>query len=206
MSKLLRIDASPRHEGSHSRKLADDLVARWLKSNPNGEVVVRDLAQNPVPHVDQAMLGAVLDPDYRSKPDQVELAALSDELIDELKSADDVLVATPMYNFTVPSVLKAWIDHIVRMEETFSVDEQGRYAGLLSTKRVWIATSSGGVFSEGPLAGFNHLGPYLESLFRFLGVENVESVALENTQAPPEVMQRAQEKATSRLDELFAEA
>lgn len=206
MSRLLRLDSSPRVEDSHSRELAADVERRWRAANPGGEVVVRDLAATPVPHLNQTTLSAFLDPDYRDKPDLKAAAAFSDELIAELKAADEVIVSAPMYNFSVPSVLKAWIDHIVRYGLTFEVTGPGEYRGLLETNRVWIVTSAGGAYSEGPFQAYNFLAPYLEALFGFLGVTDVTRVGVENTEVTPEAMKVSRDAATTKLQELFGEA
>lgn len=198
MSRLLRIDSSPRTQGSRSRELADDLVARWRTANPGGEIVVRDLAADPVPHMEQSVLGVMVDPDQAGSP----LLALSNELVAELKSADEILVSAPMYNFTVPSALKAWIDHIVRFGLTFEVLPEGGFRGLLEARKVWIVTSAGGVYSEGPFQAMDHLGPYLETLFGFMGVEDVTRIGVENTM-DPEGMEASRTAARAKLDGLL---
>lgn len=206
MTTMLRIDASPRVEGSHSRSLADELTSRWMAAHPDGTVVVRDLATDPVPHVTQDMLAAIMDPEYRNDPGKAASAALSDELIAQLKAADELVIATPMYNFTVPSGLKAWIDNIVRHGETFAVSDQGEYTGLLKTKKAWVVLSSGGTFSEGPFAAHDHLGPYLEGLLRFLGVADVTVLRHENTEFTPEMSKMSRDKAVDELRAMLGEA
>lgn len=202
MARLLRIDSSPRTEGSHSRKIADEVERLWRDANPGGDVVVRDLTDRPVPHVDQRLLTAISDPDYRTKDDQRAIAALSDELVAELKSADELLISAPMYNFTVPSVLKAWIDHIVRWGLTFDLDANG-YRGLLDTKRAILVTAAGGQYHEPPAATMDHLTPYLETVLRFIGVKDITAVRVEGTAYGKEAAAASEATAAAAVAEIF---
>jgi len=200
--KLLRIDASPRSNGSPSRELADAVVRRWRSIHPQGEVVERDLATNPVPHVDEDSILSFQNPDAPS----LAQSDLSLELIAELRDADELVISTPLHNFSIPSVLKAWIDHVVRRDHTFTVTPEGEYRGLLKTECVWAVTAPGTATGDGPLAELNHVGPYLENLFRFLGAHDVKHVGVETTAASGDAFQISRDLADRRLRELLGRA
>lgn len=180
MATLLRIDASARTEDSHSRSLGDVLQAEWSRAHPEGEVVVRDLARQAVAYINDATIKA-----YYTPPDDMTDASrqatiLSDELIAELLAADTLLITTPMYNFSIPAVLKGWIDQIVRVNHTFGVDENGLH-GLIKNKQAYIATAYGTQFSGTPLEAYDFLRPYLKTLLEFLGFERVDIFSVEST-------------------------
>src|SRR5262245_46329995 len=126
---LLRIDASARTEGSHSRTLADGVQARWLKAHPHGRVIRRDLAVAPQAHIEAATIQGFYTPPEQMTPELRAATAQSDELIAELKAAHTVLIAAPIYNFSIPSSLKAWIDQVVRIGHTFAYQD-GQFTGL----------------------------------------------------------------------------
>lgn len=132
MKTLLRIDASARAAGSYSRALADYVQERWQQTYPAGQIIVRDLAGAPVPHLDQATIAAfqAATPDVPPSPNAA--LALSTTLIDELRAADLVLLSTPLYNFNVPSPLKAYFDHVVRTGQTIDAEAVTRFL-----QRVW---------------------------------------------------------------------
>lgn len=186
MSTLLRIDSSSRITTSHSRALGDYFEKTWCARNPNDRVVRRDLVSKPIPHiVDQTILGYYT-PAEQLTPELRAATALSDRLITELQSADVLLLTVPMYNFSIPSALKAWIDQIVRIGHTFSYDGQN-FTGLVSVKRAYVlcAYGAGGYTDGGPFSAFNFLEPYLKSLLGFLGILEVQFFAVQATTADP---------------------
>ena len=200
MSTLLRIDASARHNESVSRALADQVQSHWEKANPNGQVVTRDLANQPVAHITETTIRGFYSPVL-----DAELAAavqLSDELIEELLAADEVLLSTPMYNFSVPSALKAYIDQIVRINRTFAVVE-GQLQGLVSDKRVYVVLAEGAAYQESPMTDYDFLRPYLDRLFRFLGMQQLEFLTIEATTMDEKAMLASRDIATARINELF---
>ena len=173
MKTLLRIDASVRHHGSYSRTLGDFFVAQWQNHNPRGKVILRDLRDKPVPHLTQAVADAFFSP----QPDRHQLA-LSDELIHELKSSNHILITCPMYNFQLPSSLKAYIDHVVRNNETIQYTPSG-YRGLLTGKKAYIITVTGGKrFIPAPYQAFEN---YLKTILGFMGIQDTTSFSLEGT-------------------------
>jgi FMN-dependent NADH-azoreductase len=178
MNKLLKITSSTRGADSYSNQLADAFETKWKNQNSKGEVMVRDLTQTTLPHVTQAFIEAMYTP-LESRDERVhEILALSDELISELREVDTIVLALPMYNFGVPSVVKAYIDQISRVGETFSMDENG-FTGLLTGKKLVICSAYGADFIE--MRSMDFVEPYLKSLFRFLGFTDISYFALEGT-------------------------
>ncbi|MBC7143300.1 MAG: NAD(P)H-dependent oxidoreductase, partial [Rhodobacteraceae bacterium] len=142
MTRILRIESSIKGEASVSRKLTDRLLARLIAAHPGAEVTERDLSQG-VPAIDGAWIGAIFTPADQRTPDQAKIAAYSDTLLDEVKAADLLVIALPVYNFGVPAQLKSWIDHLARKGETFTYTDKGP-EGLLKNKRAIVALSSDG--------------------------------------------------------------
>ena len=177
MPHLLKIDVSPRGNQSVSRQLGNQFLADWQKKHAGGQVTTRDLATNTLPYVDlQWIAGAYTPPDQHTDAHK-EALKISDELIAELKSADHLLITTPMYNFAIPAVLKAWIDHIVRAGNTFSVSPTGSYKGLVEGKKATIIIASGGDYSAGgPAEAYDQESTYLRSILGFIGITDVTVV------------------------------
>ena len=173
---LLLLDASPRGERSHSRKLGQEFLTAWQAAHPEGRAVVRDLGHEPPPFINEAWVEGAF-----TAPDQHSLAArsairVSDRFVDELLAADEVVIATPIYNLTVPAALKAWIDQIVRFGRTFTSGASG-FDGLAKGKRVKVLAASGSDFRlTGPGAGYNFLEPYLRAILGFIGITDVTFV------------------------------
>src|SRR5260221_8537960 len=130
MMSLLHIDSSANLEGSHSKALAREFVANWQKQNPGEEVIYRDLGSRPVPPIDQHFIAGLHVPPDQRTPEQAAAYPISDELIDELIAADSYVFAVPMYNFSVPSHFKAYIDQVVRIGRTIGLGASG-IEGLL---------------------------------------------------------------------------
>ena len=173
---LLVIDASPRTASSHSRKVSAEYVDAWRASHPNGKIVTRDLTHEPPPFVTEAwVVGAYAPVEAQSDTSRAAIA-VSNRYIEELFAADEVLIATPMYNLNVPAALKAWIDQIVRSGRTFAVGANG-YEGLAKGKRAKVIVASGGDFRPGtPGAAFDFLSPYLRGILGFIGITDVEFI------------------------------
>lgn len=194
MTRILYILTSVMGEGSKSRDVANTLVESLKSDHPGAVVTVRDLAAEPVPHLSATTLGAFFAPAESHSPAQAEAAALSDTLIGELEAADFVVIATPMYNFSIPSTLKSWIDHIARAGRTFRYTENGP-EGLLASKPVFIVESRGGIYSEGPAQAMDFQEPYLRTVFGFLGIEDVSVVRAEGLAISPESAEQSVSKA-----------
>ena len=201
---LLRIDASARVQGSHSRAVADAYQAAWAALHPGGSVVVRDLVQTPVPHIHRdTILGFYTPP--QELGDRLKAAtALSDTLIGELRAADTLLLSTPMYNFSVPSVLKAWIDQVVRAGHTFAYTEEKGLHGLIEHKNAVVVTSAGAAYYGTALQHLDFLNPYLQALLAFLGFDEVEFISVEGATTDEKILARTREAALRRAAHLQA--
>jgi FMN-dependent NADH-azoreductase len=196
MKSLLVINSSAAREGSVSRTLVEEAVARLLETNPFAEVVRRDLGADPVPHLSVDTLSGV-----RGTPAtaaEKKARALSDELIEELRAADTIVIGAPMYNFGVTTSLRAWFDHVLRAGETFSYSEAGP-KGLLGGKRVIVIESRGGLYSEGPAQVIDFQEPYLRHLFGFVGITDVTFVRAEKIGYGPEARAAALANAKQQI-------
>jgi FMN-dependent NADH-azoreductase len=182
MATLLNIQSSPRGTSSLSRILSQDFVTEWQRTHDNGSVVLRDLAETQLTFVGVPWIGGVFVPPESRSTEQREALRISDELIAELFAADHILIGTPMYNFTVPANLKAWIDLIVRPRVTHSGPPERK--GLVSEKRCTIIIASGGVYDEGlPAAASDYESGYLKRILAFIGITDVEVVMAGGTAA-----------------------
>ncbi len=205
MTSLLRIDASSRLQGSHSRDLADAFEAAWRSRYPGQPIVRRDLAANPIGHIRQDTIAGFYAPPEGIDGVLTRALALSDELIAELNDADTVLIATPMYNFSIPSALKAWIDQIVRINQTFAYDGTN-FTGLVKAKRVVVTAAFGAAGYGDAMAAADFLTPYLKFLFGFLGVADVTVIAVEATTAEAKTISRNTDRAKDAIHKLLKAA
>ena len=193
MTTILRIDSSSRPaapegtpvEGSFSRALADRIVVRLGGARPGATVVQRDLVADPIGHIADATIKGYYTPPEAMTDELLAATAQSDALIAELGAAGAVVLSAPLYNFSVPSALKAWIDQIVRIGRTFAY-EDGQFSGLLSDRPTYLALSygAGGYAPGGPLEAYDFLRPYLTGLLNFIGLASVDVFAVEATTAP----------------------
>jgi FMN-dependent NADH-azoreductase len=199
---ILHIDASASDSAtSHTRRLSSDLVAQLTSANPGATIVYRDLVADQLPHVDMTIRHAWT-AESTDDTKLTETLSRSKALVDELKTADVVVVGSPMYNFTVPSTLKAWIDHVAIAEQTFSYTAEGP-RGLLAGK-VYLVLSSGGIYSQGPFAAYDHLSTYLKAIFNFLGIMDVEVIRAEGIAYGPEQDQAAMASAAREIAAIAA--
>ena len=171
--KILLIKSSVFSGNGQSSRLADQFVAELRAQNPGAEIIERDLAAEPVPHLDGARVGAFFTKPEERSADQKAVIAYSDALIGELRRADVIVLGLPMYNFGVPSQLKAWFDHIARAGETFKYTEKGPI-GLLTGKKAYVFAARGGIYGE------NHSQTdWLRQILGFVGINDVEFVYAE---------------------------
>lgn len=196
--KILQVISSPRGGASFSKKLGLGIIEKLQAANPGSTVQVRDLATHPFPHLEEAKLNALYAPVEKRTPEQHEAAKHSDDAIAEVMAADVLVVEAPLYNFGIPSTLKAWIDHIVRAGITFRYTAEGRPEGLVKGKKMYIAMASGAIYSEGPFAAYDFVSPYLKAVFGFVGVTDIEVVRVEGT-AMPGVQDTALEKGLASV-------
>ncbi len=190
---ILHLITSPRAGASFSIKLGNGLVEKLQAAYPGSTVRVHNLADGPFPHLEEQHLEAFNAPAPTHSPAQQAAVRHSDEAIAELMWADIVVIGVPMYNFNIPSTLKAWIDHIARARITFRYTANGP-EGLVHGKKVYLAASSGGIYSQGPGAANDFAIPYLKNILGFLGMHDVTVVRAEGTKIPG-VQDEALEKA-----------
>jgi FMN-dependent NADH-azoreductase len=181
MPTLLQIDSSPL-DSSVSRELTREFVSNWKIAHPDGQVIVRDLAAHPAKPVDQAWIYAANTPAEALHPEQKALLAVSEECIAELERADEYVIGVAMHNFSIPSVVKLWIDQVVRRGRTFAYGGPEGPKGLLKGKKATILAATGGMYGAGtPMAAYNFVEPYLNTVLRFLGVSDVTFVTAGGT-------------------------
>jgi FMN-dependent NADH-azoreductase len=197
MQKILLIQSSPRGANSFSSKLSMAIVESLKTKNLDSTVTTRDLTAHPVPHLEETHLAAFFSPPETHTTESKKAIHHSEESIAELMNADVIVIGVPMYNFSIPSVLKAWIDHICRAGHTFKYSSSGP-EGLVKGKKVYLAVATGGVYSEGPMKSFDFTEPYLKSVLGFLGMTDVTTVRVEGVSIPG-IQDTALEKAVSGL-------
>ncbi|MBR1218059.1 NAD(P)H-dependent oxidoreductase [Bradyrhizobium sp. U87765 SZCCT0131] len=183
MKQILMIEVSPRGTDSASRAVANTLAARLAARYPSARLVRRDLAAEALPHLDGTTLRAITTRDPAETERLRVLARRSDELTDELLASDLLVIATPMWNFGIPSALKAWIDLVVRPGRTFQYAD-GSALGLAKDKNAILVLASGGVFTEGPWRPWDYVEPYLRRILGFIGITDVQTVRVEGTNIP----------------------
>jgi FMN-dependent NADH-azoreductase len=184
MKRILIVESSPRGSESASRKLAGKVRERLEVQCPDARVVERDLAHDEVPHLDAPALKAMTTHDPVEAESLKNALHLSDQLTEELLSSDLLVIASPMWNFGIPSSLKAWIDHVVRAGKTFNYVGAG-VEGLAKGKKAILVLASGGVFSEGPWKPWDTVEPYLRQILGFIGIDDVQTVRAEGMNIPP---------------------
>jgi len=202
--KLLHIDSGILGTASISRQLSADAVAEWRVQHPNTEVVYRDLVAQPLTHLagDQ-LFAAAADPGQQSSEMRAILAE-SEKVLREFLDADIVVIGAPMYNFSIPSQLKAWIDRIAIKGKTFAYTEYGP-KGLAGDKTVIIASARGGFYGEAtPVAAWDHQESYLKTVFGFLGVSDVRFLRAEGLNVSPEQKEKAIHEAKGSVTNLVA--
>jgi FMN-dependent NADH-azoreductase len=156
-----------------SRKLTAHFIDRWRAAHPGSAVVVRDLMKTPPPFVDLAWISGAFTPREQHSPESVAAISVSDDLVAELKAADHIVIGTPMFNFSIPAVLKAYIDQIVRVGVTVSPNN----VGLLTGKKATVILASGGDFSPGsPVEKYNQASGYLRQVLGWIGIADIEII------------------------------
>ncbi len=198
---LLRIDSSSRVTGSYSRKLGDQFEHAWIKRFPAGTITRRDVALQSLPHIENTTIAGMFTPPEQHSSEMVAALVQSDTLIAELKAADTLLLTVPMYNFGVPSALKAWIDQITRIGHTFSFDGSN-FGGLLKGKKahVVIAYGAGGYAHGASFAAANFVEPYLKFLLAFLGFNEVITYNDEATNTNPAGIAASHAMITAQME------
>lgn len=186
MKKVLVINASARTQHSHSRKLTEVFTDDWIRIHRDSEIRHRELGNVNVPHISEAWILANLKPKTNRTAEDHEILAASDAYIAELRNADLIVLGTPMYNWSIPSTLKAYIDQIMRLNETFKIDPgngQQAYTGLLENKTMLLLVARG---SQGYETGesnshLNFQTTYLRTVLNMMGIHNIHIVAVSGT-------------------------
>ncbi|MBD1363669.1 FMN-dependent NADH-azoreductase [Mucilaginibacter sp. ZT4R22] len=183
MKKILHIISSPRGAASLSIQLGNAIISKIKETYPGSIVVEKDLAKKPFPHLEEAQLTSFFTPAENRTPEHEAAIKHSDESIQEIRNADIIVIGAPLYNFQIPSTLKAWIDHIARAGVTFKYDENGP-EGLIKGKKVYVAITSGGIYTEGPMKAFDFIEPYLRATLSFLGMADISFFRIEGSMVP----------------------
>lgn len=198
MKTLLVIHSSPMGDYSKTRQLTAAFVQRWLAEHPAGRVIERDVGSNPPPHIDAGTIGAFYTDPAELNQEQRAAIALSDELVAELEAADEVVIGSPMHNFSITSGLKTWVDHVARVGRTFRYTENGP-EGLLKGMKASVIVARGGRYGEGsPVAALNHQDTLLRVVLGFIGIDDVEVIAAEGVASGDEGVQQAQAEIERR--------
>lgn len=203
--KILHVDSSPLGANSASRKLTASIVENLLRSNPAAEVTARDLAATPLAHLSGSVLQAMTskEPETLDAAGQQERAVI-DAVLAEFLTADVLVIGAPMYNFSIPTQLKAWIDRLAQVGKTFKYTENGP-VGLAGGKRVLIASSRGGFYSTTEaLQALDHQEAYLRTVLGFLGITDVTIIRAEGLGMGDAARIAAFEQAQANIDALAA--
>jgi FMN-dependent NADH-azoreductase len=199
MKKILNIVSSVKGEDSFSIKLSNAVIEKLLSVYPGSSINTHDLTKNPFPHLEESHFTAFYTPEELRTEEHKEAIQNSDQAIKELMEADIIVIGVPLYNFGIPSTLKAWIDHIVRAGVTFSY-ANGFPEGLVVNKDVYLAIASGGIYSDGPMKGYDFTEPYLRTVLGFIGMRDITTFRVEGTVVPG-VKETAWSKAVESVEE-----
>jgi FMN-dependent NADH-azoreductase len=202
MSTILHIDSSPRGDRSKSRQLAKDFMTLWQNLHPEDVIIYRDLRQTPIPHITEDWITADFTPPESLTSEMSELLKFSDELVDEFLSADRCVFSVPMYNFSIPSNFKAYIDQVVRVGRTFTfADDQ--FKGLASGRKVLFITSRGVDYGAGsPYEGWDCQESALRYAFQFMGVTDIQFIHANGLDLGDEARQRGLSEASIQIKDL----
>lgn len=202
MANILHIDSSPRGDRSKSRELAKEFIAAWQDQHPDDAIAYRDLRQTPVPHVTEDWIAAYFTPPPALTPEMTKLLKFSDELVDEFLAADRCVFSVPMYNFSIPSNFKAYIDQVVRVGRTFT-EEDGQFKGLANAKKALFITSRGVDFGAGSLyEGWDAQEPALRYPFQLMGVTDIQFIHANGLDMGDEARKRGLDEAQSKIQGL----
>jgi FMN-dependent NADH-azoreductase len=216
MPHLLHLDASARPgfagkdlHGSHSRNLSQRFVSQWLARRAQDSLTYRDIGQNPPTIIDHDWIAAAFTADEQREPWMHDTLQESELLIDELLAADVLVIGTPLYNFSMPAALKAWIDQIVRTDRTVAFDASNPldpYIPLLADRprHAVILTARGGVGFDagGQMAHMNHLESSLITALGFIGITRVHQIAIEGQEVGGELLAASVTQAMGQVDAL----
>lgn len=198
MKKILHVISSPRGEGSNSIKLANRIIDKLIARYPDSTVSINNTVERNYIHLNEIHPVAYRLPDSEHTQEQRDTLYSSDLATRELIDADIIVIGVPLYNFNIPSALKAWIDHVVRAGKTFSY-QSGKPEGLLKDKKVYLAIASNGVYSDGPMKPYDFGEPYLRFILSFMGITDVTTYRVEGA-GMPGIMETALQKGLERVE------
>ena len=200
MKNLLFVSASLAGKQSRSSRIARELIDSLEAELGRIRVTGRDLGDGTIRHLSGEYLQAIATAPIHRTPRQQQLARTGDRLIEELESADVIVIAAPMYNFTIPSTLKAWFDHVTRSGRTFRYTTEGRPQGLLKDKKVYVVASRGGIYSgASPVKAMDFQEPYLRTMLGFIGLNDVTFVHVEGQRISPAEAEAGLQRARETL-------
>ncbi|MXN92692.1 FMN-dependent NADH-azoreductase [Flavobacterium sp. Sd200] len=183
MKNILHIISSTRGAESVSTRLGNEIINRVTNTNPGSTVTTLNLETDPLLHLNESRTNALMTPLHLRTEQEISELAHATKAVEQLLASDIVVISLPFINFGVPSSLKVWLDNIVQAGVTFSYSANGP-EGLVQGKKVYIALASGGVYSDGPMAAYDHATPYLKNVLWFIGVTDVEVIRAEGTKIP----------------------
>lgn len=209
MAHLLHIDSSPRGTRSQSRRMTKEFVEKWQLAHPNDTVTYRDIGRHPVPHVDESWIAAAFSSPEQHTPELQKAISISDQLVDEFLAADIYVIGVPMYNFSVPSTFKAYIDQIVRVGRTVAFepnDSVNVFKPLVLGKKMFIVEARGdsGFHPGGKYEKMNHHDPYLVTVFGFIGITDITFIHVENEEYGGDKLAESVARASTKIVELTA--
>jgi FMN-dependent NADH-azoreductase len=204
MMKILHVNCSPRGQASESHRIAQKIIGFLLQKEPAAILVNRVIGGGAISHIDESYASA-LGATQQSRAELFPRGSMSqsEELIQELESSDVVVIGTPMHNFTVPSVLKAWIDHVVRIRRTFNATPEGK-AAALRDRPVFVAVSSGGRFSGERARQPDFLTPYLRAILGTIGLHDLTFFTVEGSALGPDAVAEARTRTDQALQAYFS--
>lgn len=197
MKNILHIISSPRAEASASRKLGNAVIQKIREKYSDSIVKERDLTKSKVPLLEEVHINTFFTPAENHSEEQQSINKYSEDLISELKEADIIVIDSPMYNFSVPATLRAYFDFTSRAGYTFKYDENGP-KGLLSDKKLYVAFTSGNIYSEGPYQLYDSNIPYIKNIFGFYGISDISVFRAEGLSIPG-IMETSLEKAINKI-------
>jgi len=195
--KILHLISSPQGEASISIKLGNAIVEKLVQASPGSQVTVRNLTEQPYPHLQASHITSFFTPVEFFGPEHEEGARLSDEAIAQVLDTDIIVIGAPMYNYGIHTSLKSWIDQVVRVQRTVSFSSSGSQ-GLLKGKKVYLAITTGAVFTEGYYKAFDFIEPYLRAVLALIGITDVTVYRAEGLNIPG-IKETAFEKAVASI-------
>lgn len=207
MKNLLIINASPRGERSVTRRLTNLFAAKWIEAHPDYAIHHREVGREAIPHVSELWIAAAAKPAALRTEDEVNELKLSDQFIAEIKAADVIVLGTPMFNWSIPSALKAYLDQVIRADETVKMrpdDPQNPYRGLLKDKKVYMLFSRGNAgYEKGEyFAHMNFQANYLKTVFNIMGLTDIQEIALNGSAFDKGIYEQSTKAVQNKIAEM----